>query len=93
MATELRSKFPKAGLTELASAEAEAWAKESFEIATETAYQNGTRRGPLKGQHKEYDSAEEPHFLFVIDAKNACDSNAKFAINKFSSTFIPTREK
>jgi len=53
MATELRSKFPKAGLTELASAEAEVWAKESFEIATETAYQNGTLRGTPKGQHKE----------------------------------------
>ncbi len=52
MATELRSKFPKAGLTDLASAEAEAWAKESFEIATETAYQNGTLRGTPKGQHK-----------------------------------------
>jgi hypothetical protein len=54
MATELRSKFPKAGLTELASAEVEAWTKESFEIATETTYQNGTLRGTPKGQHKEY---------------------------------------
>jgi hypothetical protein len=39
------------------------------------------------------DSAEEPHFLFLIDAQNACDSNAKFAINKCSSAFIATREK
>lgn len=53
MATELRSKFPKVGFTELAGAEPEAWAKESFQIATKTAYQNGTLRGTQKGQHKE----------------------------------------
>jgi hypothetical protein len=53
MATELRSNFPKAGLTELASVEPQAWAKESFEIATKIAYQNGSLRGTPKGQHKE----------------------------------------
>ena len=45
MATELRSKFPKAGLTELASAEPEAWVKEGFEIATRIDHQNGALRG------------------------------------------------
>jgi hypothetical protein len=48
MATELQSKFSKAGLTELASTEPEAWAKESFEIATKIAYQNGAIAGTPK---------------------------------------------
>jgi len=32
---------------------AEAWAKESFEIATKIAYQNGALRGTPKGQRKD----------------------------------------
>jgi len=31
----------------------EAWAKESFEIATKIAYQNGTLRGTPKGQRRD----------------------------------------
>ena len=53
MATELRSRFPKPGLTELTAVDPQAWAKESFEIATKIAYQNGALRGTPKGQHKE----------------------------------------
>jgi len=45
---ELRSKFPKAGLTELASAEPKAWVKEGFKIATRIAHQNGALRGTPK---------------------------------------------
>jgi len=52
LATELRSKFPKAGLTKLASAEPKAWAKEGFEIATRIAHQNGALRGTAKGGRK-----------------------------------------
>jgi hypothetical protein len=42
-ATEMRNRpgFAKSQLTELQSTNAEAWAKESFEIATKFAYQNG----------------------------------------------------
>jgi len=32
---------------------AEAWAKESFEIATKIAYQNGALRGTPKGQRRD----------------------------------------
>jgi S1/P1 Nuclease len=53
MARELRNRFPKSGLTELVSVDPQAWAKESFEIATKIAYQNGALRGTPKGQHKE----------------------------------------
>jgi hypothetical protein len=48
MATELRNRFPRDDLTELTSAEPEAWAKESFEIASKIAYQNGALRGTPK---------------------------------------------
>ena len=49
----MRSQFPKAGLTELASSAPEAWAKESFEVATKIAYQNGALRGTPKGNRRE----------------------------------------
>jgi hypothetical protein len=35
---------------------------------------------------------KNPHFLFLIDAKNALDSNMKVARDKFSSTLVLTRE-
>jgi hypothetical protein len=53
IAIELQSRFSKASLSELAVTEPEAWAKESFEIATKIAYQNGAFRGTPKGQRKE----------------------------------------
>ena len=53
MAIELRSRFPRTGLTELAANDPEIWAKESNEIATKIAYQNGALRGTPKGQHRE----------------------------------------
>jgi len=40
-------------LTELANAEPQGWTKESFEIATKIAYQNGALRGTPKGQRKD----------------------------------------
>jgi S1/P1 Nuclease len=53
MATELRRKFPRSSLNELSDTEPETWSKESFEIATKVAYQNGALRGTPKGQHKD----------------------------------------
>jgi hypothetical protein len=46
-ATALRTRegFQRRQLTELASTDFEAWAKESFEIATKIAYRNGGRIG------------------------------------------------
>ena len=35
---------------------------------------------------------KNPHFLFLIDAKNAFDSKMKVARDKFSSILILTRE-
>lgn len=50
MAIELRNKFSRTELTELAVNAPELWAKESFEIAIKIAYQNGALRGTPKGQ-------------------------------------------
>jgi hypothetical protein len=40
-----RQEFQRSQLTELANADFEAWAKESFEIATKIAYRNDGRIG------------------------------------------------
>ena len=53
IASELQSRFSKSSLSELAMTAPEAWAKESFEIATKIAYQNGAFRGTPKGQRKD----------------------------------------
>jgi S1/P1 nuclease len=53
LATAMRSKFPKAALTELANTEPEMWAQESYEIAKKIAYQNGTLRSTPKGEAKD----------------------------------------
>ena len=53
-ATDLRSRpgFERDQLTELASSGFESWAKESFEIATKIAYQNGAQVGTPKNGAK-----------------------------------------
>ena len=44
-----RQEFQRSQLTELANADFEAWAKESFEIVTKIAYRNGGRIGSPRG--------------------------------------------
>jgi len=53
-ATALRNRqeFQRSQLTELANTDFESWAKESYEIATKFAYQNG-RIGSPKGGNKD----------------------------------------
>jgi hypothetical protein len=53
IAIELQSRFSKSSVSELAITQPEAWAKESFDIATKFAYQNGTLRGRAKGQRSD----------------------------------------
>ena len=50
-ATSLRNRqeFQRSQLTELANSDFDAWAKESFEIATKIAYRNGGRIGSPRG--------------------------------------------
>ena len=53
IAIELQSRFTRSGLSELAVTAPEAWVKESFEIATKIAYQNGALRGTPKGKRRD----------------------------------------
>jgi S1/P1 nuclease len=53
IAIELQSRFTRPGVSELAVTVPEVWAKESFEIATKIAYQNGAFRGTPKGKRKD----------------------------------------
>jgi S1/P1 Nuclease len=54
-ATALRNRqeFQRGQLTELTSTDFEAWAKESFEIATKIAYRNEGRIGVPRGGNKD----------------------------------------
>jgi S1/P1 Nuclease len=54
-ATEMRNRpgFEKSQLMEPQEIEADAWAKESFEIATKIAYQNGRLIGSPRGSNKD----------------------------------------
>jgi S1/P1 nuclease len=53
IAAELRKKFPKFRITQLASGEPKTWAEESFELATKTVYVNGGLRGTPKPQRRD----------------------------------------
>jgi hypothetical protein len=53
IATNLQGKFTKAALPELASADIESWATESYSAAVEVAYQNGVVRGTPRRQARD----------------------------------------
>ena len=48
-----RQEFQRSQLTELARTDFESWAKESFEIATKIAYQNGRLIGAPKAGNRD----------------------------------------
>jgi hypothetical protein len=51
--TDLKSKFSRIGLREFDHDSPDAWAKESYEIATKLAYENGSLRGTPKGEARD----------------------------------------
>jgi hypothetical protein len=53
IATELLAKFSKTPMRELDQTQPEAWAKESYEIATKIAYEGGSLRGTPRGTARE----------------------------------------
>jgi len=53
IATDLLSRFSRVGLRELEHDSPDAWAKESYEIATRIAYENGSLRGTPKEQARD----------------------------------------
>jgi hypothetical protein len=52
-ALQNRQEFQRRQLTELANPDFESWAKESFEIATKIAYQNGGLTGSPRAENKD----------------------------------------
>jgi hypothetical protein len=63
IASELRKRFPAARLRELASGYPKTWARESYEIATEVVYLNGSLRGTPKGQRKDCSEVAQAKIL------------------------------
>jgi hypothetical protein len=77
-ATTLRNRqeFQRGQLTELANTNFESWAKESFEIATKIAYQNGRLTGsPRDGNKNCTTIAAAPVFPvgYVVNASRIAD--------------------
>jgi hypothetical protein len=77
-ATEIRNRpgFAKSQLTELQSTNADAWAKESFEIAPKFAYQNGALvRSPRGGNRNCTNVAAAPVLPvgYVVSARRIAD--------------------
>jgi hypothetical protein len=77
-ATALRNRqeFQRGQLTELANADFESWAKESFEIATKIAYRNGQRIGSPRGGRKDCPTIATAPVLpprYVVSASRIAD--------------------
>jgi len=73
-ATALRSRqeFQRSQLTELRSTDFDSWAKESFEIATKIAYQNGRLTGSPRGGNRDCTTVEAAPVLpvgYVVSAR------------------------
>jgi len=70
--TALDREFPKRQLTEIAETDFESRAKESFQIAIEITYQNGTLVGTPMGEY--------PNYRGVVDAKVVPNGYARVAM-------------
>jgi len=98
-AIELRNRFPRAGLTELPATDPELWAKESYEIATKIAYQNGALRGTPRGKRRECREVTDALVLpkgYASIAKKIADRRMMLAgyrlvdlLQKLSANAIP----
>jgi S1/P1 Nuclease len=63
IATELLARFSRVGLQELDNVKTEAWAKESYEIATKIAYEGGNLRGTSRGTARGCREVRDADFL------------------------------
>jgi len=71
-----RPGFAKSQLSELQSTNADTWAKDSFEIATKIAYQNGGRIGSPRAGNKDCTMVEAAPVLsvgYVVNARHIAD--------------------
>lgn len=81
-AAELRRKFPKSRLTELASGQRKAWAMESYELAKKTVYLNGSLRGTPKGRYRDCSEMSQAAVLpagYVAKAKEVAERRIALA--------------
>jgi len=71
-----RQEFQRSQLTELASTDFEAWAKESYEIATKIAYRNGGLSGAPRDGNKNCQTVATAPVLpvgYVVSASRIAD--------------------
>ena len=107
IAVELRNRFPRVGLTELAASDPEVWAKESNEIATKIAYQTGALRGTPKGKGRDCREVTNAVVLpngYVRTARTIADRGMMLAVidsptccsgsqsTRFRRPTLPSRE-
>jgi hypothetical protein len=80
-ATALRNRqaFQRSQLTELANANFESWAKESFEIATKIAYRNEERIGIPKAGPMDCTVAPVLHVGYVVNTSRIADRRIMLA--------------
>ena len=81
-ALRTRQEFQRNQLAELASTDFEAWAKESFEIATKIAYRNGGRIGIPKGGNKDCRDVQAAPVLpagYVVNTSRIADRRMTLA--------------
>jgi hypothetical protein len=92
-ATALRNRqeFQRGQLTELGNTDFESWAKESFEIATKFAYQNGGRVGIPRGGNKDCTTVVAAPVLpagYVVSASRIADSLSHYALGALAFLLI-----
>jgi hypothetical protein len=96
IASQLRSRFPRAGLTELRSIDPESWAIESYEGAVQIAYQNGNLRGTPKGQHHDCREITDVAVLpngYAATARPVADRRVVLAAYRLASMLVRISEK
>jgi hypothetical protein len=96
LATETRNKFSRSELPELANAEPDAWAKEGYVIAVESAYQNGSLRGTPKGKHGDCRDVSEAAVLpsgYAAAARHVADRRIVLAGYRLASLLGRALEK
>ena len=75
-------------MRELDQTQPEAWAKESYEIATKIAYENGSLRGTPKGLARDCREVRDANFLnrgYPVRAKLIADRRVYLAGNRLAA--------
>ena len=90
-AAELRRKFPKQRLPELASGQPKAWAMESYELAKKTVYLNGRLQGAPKGRYRDCSEMSQAAVLpagYVAKAKEVAERRITLAGYRLANLLV-----